>query len=353
MCLQTDRNCPTAMRTSIRTATGPYWNVWRKQVAELKFGLVGCGMLGRIHSECVAKIPGARFIAYADIVEAAAQSLLSDFGGEYATTDPGKIFSDDRIDAIYICTQHDSHAPLAIAAARAGKHILVEKPLALTMDECEAVAAAVEESGVMLMPAFKMRFYPLIVMAHDFIPEPQVLVGQMMDARWGDDSWAQDPITGGANVHSQGCHTTDILRYMAGSEPKRIWAAGGTFTHPGHPCIDQCVASIQFANGHAASWIQGDVALSQFTSKFFFELFGDGRSVQLYDRLKKATFFDGEKTWTEERPEEEGMLLENKEFISALLEGRQPSLTAHDGLQATRIVLAADKAIRTGEVQEL
>jgi predicted dehydrogenase len=124
-------------------------------------------------------------------------------------------------------------------------------------------------------------------------------------------------------------------------------------THPGHPCIDQCVASIRFEAGAVAAWIQGDAALGQFTSKFFFELFGEGRSVQLYDRLKKATFYDGQKTWVEERPEEEGFQLEDQEFVSALLEGRKPSLSAADGLQATRIVLAADRAIRTGEVQEL
>ena len=132
-----------------------------------------------------------------------------------------------------------------------------------------------------------------------------------------------------------------------------VWAAGGTLTHPGHPCIDQCVASIQFENGHIASWIQGDASLGGFTSKFFFELFGAGRSVQLYDRLKKATFLEGENTWVEERADEEGFQLENEEFVSALQQGRQPELSAHDGIQATRMVLAADKAIRTGEVQEL
>ncbi len=322
-------------------------------MGDIRLGLIGCGGLGRVHAECVSKIDGARFVAYADINEEAAKSALDTFGGDYSTTDSGRIFADDGIDAVYICTRHDSHAPLAIAAARAGKHILIEKPLALSMDDCEAVARAVEDSGVTLMPAFKMRFYPLIRMAHEFIPQPQVLVGQMMDARWGDDAWAQDPVQGGANVHSQGCHTTDILRFLSGSEPVAVWAAGGTLTHPGHPCIDQCTASIRFANGHCASWIQGDAALGQFTSKFFFELFGGGRSVQLYDRLKKATFFDGEKTWTEERTEEEGFQLENEEFISALREGRKPSLSAHDGIQATRIVLAADKAIRTGEVQKL
>jgi predicted dehydrogenase len=296
----------------------------------------------------VANIDGAAFTAYADIAESNAKAALEKFGGDYATSNIERVLRDPDIDAVYICTQHDSHAPLAITAARAGKHILIEKPLALKLEDCEAVAKAVEQAGVYLMPAFKMRYYPLVQKAHEFIPHPQVLVGQMMCPRWGDDVWAQDPIKGGANVHSQGCHTTDVIRYFAGSEPVEIFAAGGSLTHPGHPCIDQCVASIKFANGHVASWIQGDAADAPFTSKFFFELFGDGKAVQLYDRLKKATFHDGEKTWTEERSEEEGFQLENVEFITALREGRPPALSALDGIQATRMVLLADQSIRTG-----
>lgn len=316
--------------------------------------LIGCGKLGRVHAECLARIPEARLVAYADVSEEAAKGLLKDFGGEYATMDVSRVVGDPSIRAVYICTRHDSHAPLAIAAARAGKHILIEKPLALTIEDCESVALEVAKAGVVLMPAFKMRYYPLIQMAHEFIPEPQVLVGQMMCDRWPETIWPQDPVQGGGNVHSQGCHTTDILRYLAGSEPKLLWAAGGALTHTRHPCIDQCVATICFANGHVASWIQGDAATGMFTSKFFFELFGNnGRSVQLHDRLKKAVFFDGKKTWTEERGEEEGFFLENREFISAILEERKPALDVHDGIQATRIVLAAERAIRTGIVQKL
>ena len=320
----------------------------------VQLGLIGCGSLGNVHAQCVSKIPGARFLGYADKVEKAAQTALAKYGGEYATTDSEKVINDDRVQAVYICTRHDSHAALAIAAANAGKHILIEKPLALSMEDCEAVAEAVAKAGVYLMPAFKMRYYPLIQKAHEFIPEPLVIVGQMMDNRWPDDAWAQDPVQGGANVHSQGCHMTDVICHLSSSRPKRLWAAGGTLTHPGHPCVDQCVASILFENGHVASWIQGDVAIGQFTSKFFIELFGNnGRSVQLYDRFKQATFFDGKNTWSEQRTEEEGFQLENQEFVSALSEGREPKLTTLDGIEATRIVLAADKAIRTGKVQEL
>ena len=322
-------------------------------MADLKLGLIGCGSIGRIHAECVARIDGGRFIAFADTNDTLAAKAKADFGGEYATSDAGKVLDDQRVDAVYICTRHDSHAPLAIAAAEAGKHVFIEKPLALSIEACEQVAEAVERTGVSLMPAFKMRYYPLIREAKRFIDRPQVIVAQMMDNRWADDIWPQDPVQGGANVHSQGCHTTDILRYLAGSEPKRLWASGGSLTHPGHPCIDQCVCSIAFEGGRVGSWIQGDAALPPLVSKFFFELFGDGKSVQLYDRLKRACFFDGKRTWSQERPEEEGFQLENEEFIGALRAGRSPSPTAHDGIQATRIVLAADRAIRTGEVQEL
>ncbi len=335
------------MQPACESGNGSYMNT-------IHLALIGCGSLGKVHAACIAKIPGARFSAFADVNGEAAQECLKTYGGDYATADVSRVFSDPKIAAVYICTRHDSHAALAIAAAGAGKHILIEKPLALDLKDCAAIAAAVKQAGVILMPAFKMRYYPLLQKAREFIPEPQVLVGQMMDSRWADDSWAQDPVQGGANVHSQGCHTTDVLRYLAGSEPVRIWAAGGALTHPGHPCIDQCVASIQFANGHVASWVQGDAAAAPYTSKFFFELFGQGgRSVQLYDRLKKASFCDGARTWMEERPEEEGFALENREFIHALRENRQPSIQVHDGIQATRMVLAADRAIRTGEVQTL
>ena len=322
-------------------------------MSTINLALIGCGGLGRVHAGCVARLAGARFLAYIDLKKEAAQQCLDQFGGEYADDDVTRVWQDDRIDAVYIVTRHDSHAPLAIAAAQAGKHILIEKPLALKIEECEAVAEAVYRAGIYMMPAFKMRYYPLIRKAHEFIPAPQVLVGQMMDNRWGDAHWAQDPVQGGANVHSQGCHTTDIMRFLAGSEPRRVWAAGGCLTHPDHPCIDQCVAVFQFANGHVGSWIQGDACQGQFTSKFFFELFGDGKSIQLYDRLKKATLFDGKDTWVEARDDEEGFQLENQDCIAALREGRQPELTVHDGIQATRMVLAADRAIRTGQVQEL
>ena len=317
----------------------------------LKLGLIGCGTLGSVHVECMKAIGGAQFVAYADISQLAAESYLHKFGGSYATDDINKIIGDDQIDAVYICTRHDSHASLAIAAANAGRHIFCEKPLALDLKSCEQIAETIDKTGVCMMPGFKMRYYPLVREAKAFLENPQVVVGQMMDYRWKDDYWAQDPIEGGGNVLSQGCHTVDLLRYFAGSEPVAVWAAGGAMTHPGHQCLDQCVASIQFANGCVGSWIQGDAGRPDFVSKMYFELFGHDKSVQLHDRLTRATLNDPNNTQHIHREEEEGFQLENEAFIAALNNGRKTEQTVFDGVQATRIVLAADAAIRTGKVQ--
>jgi len=119
-------------------------------MTELRLGLIGCGSIGRLHAECVTKIDGARWVACADTNETAATRAGHDFHTEYATDDPQKLIDDDTIDAIYICTRHDSHAPLAIAAANAGKHIFIEKPLALTMEACSRIREAVEAADLYL-----------------------------------------------------------------------------------------------------------------------------------------------------------------------------------------------------------
>ena len=318
----------------------------------LGFGLIGCGDVGRLHVACVKKIDGADFVAYADIDAQAAQSALRELGGRYATADVNELLCDKQIDAVYICTRNDSHPALAIAAARAGKHILVEKPLALTVEQCESVAAAVESAGMYLMPAFKMRYYPLIRKAREFIPHPQVMVAQTMDNPWREGAWQQDPVQGGGNVYSLGCHMTDLIRFLMGSEPAQVTAVGGSLTHPGHPCIDQCLASIKCANGHVAAWIQGDAGMGQFTGKHLVQLFGEGKSVQIYKGLTEAAFFDGHRTSFEQSDEGpgHGYQLENQAFVSALLEGRAPEISVRDGVEATRLAAAAEESLRMGKI---
>lgn len=319
----------------------------------LQIAIIGCGSIGEIHAQCLSRIDGVHLRAFCDMDEARATSLSAKFTADYATCDPERVFRDDSVDAVYVCTHHDSHSALAIRAAEEHKHVMMEKPLALTLQECYKVGNAVEKHGIKFMTGFKMRYYPSVARAREFIPSPIVTVGQMMDARWPEDFWANDPVRGGGNVLSQGCHTMDLVCHLTASEPVRIHAEGGNFTHPGNDIIDNIVATIRFANGSVASIAQGDSGQTPFVSKFSFQLTDGLKSAHLRNRLKTITLFDGEKTTELEDPEEYGFLEENKDFVRALLGNTPPPTTHRDGLRATLLVLMAVESLKSGLPQSL
>ena len=319
----------------------------------IRTAIIGCGSIGETHAGCLAQISDAQLTAFCDVDETRAAILSGKYPGSYATADTGRVFRDDAIDAVYICTHHDTHTTLAISAAEAGKHVMMEKPLALNLLGCFDVGNAVEKSGITLMTGFKMRYYPAVATVREFIPSPILTVAQMIDARWPDDFWANDPVKGGGNILSQGCHTMDLVYYLNGSEPVRIYAEGGNYTHPGVDIVDNLVATIQFANGNVASVVQGDSGQTPFVSKFSFQITDGIKTAHLRNRLKTATLFDGEKTTQHEDPEEYGFLEENRDFIRSLKNKTEPPITHRDGLRATMLVLKALESLKTGQPQSI
>lgn len=318
----------------------------------IRIGIIGCGAIAREHARALSSIDGVELYGYADISRAAAEAMRDDFGGVVATDKPATLIGDDRVDAVYICTWHDSHAPLVERAAEAGKDVVLEKPIAINAIDALRICDAVERNRILLMTAFKLRFYPSVAIARSFVQAPIVSIAQVMDARWPDDYWAQRPITGGGNVLSQGPHAMDLLYYFNQSEPVQIYAEGGAFTHESE-LVDNVVATIRFSNGRIASLAQGDSGLTPYVSKFSFQ-FADGvRTAHLHDRLKSVTLFDGSDIITHRDEEELGMLEENRAFVRALRREIAPPTTHLDGLRATSMVLAALRAVRTGEPQNI
>lgn len=312
--------------------------------------LIGCGNLGRIHCEQVQQLDGLSMVAFCDIDVSRARSFRETYGGDYATEDVARIFDDDSIAVVYICTQHDTHAEFCIRAARAGKHILVEKPLALTVEECLAIGRAVEESGVKLMTAFKMRYYAMVRKAKELIPNPLVVTMQMMDNRWADEMWANDPVRGGGNVLSQGVHSCDILRYVAGSDPLTVHAEGGNF-YQKTGVVDNMVAVYRFENGAIGNLVQGDCRNPTLVSKFYLQLFAENRCATLSDRLCTLTYQEAGQEPVIYRGTETGFLEENRAFLEALDQDRTPAIDHRDGLLATLMILQGFRSIETGTPQ--
>jgi predicted dehydrogenase len=328
----------------------------------IKVGCIGCGSRGRLYSSLIGKIPGFEMWAYADKLEEKANASLDEYGGSYATRDVGKVITDPSVGAVFICTHHDTHHPFAVEAAQNHKHILIEKPMAMTIGDCQKIEDEVSKAGVVLAAGFKMRFMPLVKMAREVIGDPLMIIGQMMDNRWSDASWAQQPQIGGGNVISQGCHTADLLCYFAGSDPVKVHAQGGTMTHENTDIIDNIVATIEFENGAIASMIQGDAGQNPFASKFFFQLFGkDGKGVCLYNRCHDAHYWGVEEfdhvtaeTYSDETradPEGDSYLL--KHFCQSVLDGKQTEVGPREGRIATTLILKIFDSVRSGETQSI
>jgi predicted dehydrogenase len=282
---------------------------------------------------------------------------LREFGGEYATSDPMQILGDDEIDAVFICTWHDSHRPLATAAAHAGKHILLEKPLALTVDDARAIESAVQQAGVILMLGHKLRWAPVVRTVQELIPRPQFLMGQVMDHRWPDESWASQPDIGGANVLSQGCHIIDLLHALAGSDPVWVAGAGGSITHPDSPLVDQASALIRYENGVVATALMGDAGVNPVTSKFFAQVWdAEGRGACLYDRCRKAKLWGldrdeihAEDLSPEAREDPEGDHALFRAFIRAIQDRHPVPPGVVEGRITTETLQAVIQSIHTGE----
>lgn len=315
-------------------------------------GVIGCGNLGKVHTECVKQIDGYDMVAYCDIYEKQAVSLLEQYGGEYATSDRDRFFADDSLDVIYVTTLHDTHAEYCVRALQSGKHVMVEKPLALTVDDCLRVRDAVRQSGRKLMAAFKMRFYEMILKAKELIPAPVMVSMQLMDSRWGDRIWANDPVKGGGNILSQGCHAADILRFVAGGNPVETYAAGGNY-YQANGLADNVAAVYRFDNGVAGNLINGDANCPPFTSKFFMQIFAENKSVTLSDRLTTLTYNVAGEEARVYRGTETGMLEENKAMLRCMQEDTEPSINHVDGLYATLMILQTIESLKSGKPEPI
>jgi predicted dehydrogenase len=326
----------------------------------LNIAIIGSGLIGETHARCLSElgVPPALFV---DVDISRAKRLAALYSAP-ATNDPLDAIRNPNIDTVYICTYHDTHAPLAIEAARLGKHIFLEKPMALTESECRAIVDAVnltpaplllsERGSIVCMTGFKLHYYSLAKKAKELIGTPLVLSARVIDRRWPDDSWANDPIRGGGNVLSQGCHAVEMLLTLSGSKPIRIFAEGGNLHHPRLDIIDTMSATIAFENGTVASLLVGDVGESPHDGKFDFMAMNGSRTVHLYNRLTELSYFDGnrEQLFTSD---EDGFMNENREFLAAIAEERKPETNELDGRRAQWVLLRGVESIRTGMPQSL
>ncbi len=319
----------------------------------IRVAIVGCGSYGAEHAKFLSTHPGVRLHAVADLDGARAEQFKAKFGAGYATADVARIWADPEVEAVWICTQHHTHAPLAEAAAAAGKNFFLEKPLAITLADCDRIVAAVERSGVIAASGFKLRFFPAVVAARAFLGRPTLTVAQVIDDHWPSDFWANDPVQGGGNVLSQGCHIVDTVLHLHPTGPVRVYAAGGNRHHPTRDIVDTAAITLTFADGAVANIAVGDVGVPPHSSKFALQQSDGTRSFSLYNRLNALMTREDKKITEHPLQAEEGAAVIDTPFLAAVAAGGPSPCPVRSARRTTAVVLAAVESIRTGRAIDL
>jgi predicted dehydrogenase len=191
----------------------------------VRFGVIGCGVIGPVHAQAVADIADARLMAVCDEIPERAGELARTYEVD-AVTEYHALLARPDIDAVCICTPHYLHAEMAVAAARAGKHVFCEKPMALDPADMDAMIAAARDAGVQLGVCFQHRFDPVIGHLKAMIDDGRfgtLLMGSaqvrcIRDADYYNSAawrgtWAQE---GGGVLINQAIHTIDAMLYLFG-----------------------------------------------------------------------------------------------------------------------------------------
>ena len=188
---------------------------------KLRIGVIGAGRIGKLHSNNLAtRVPNAELAAISDVYEPAAKELAEKLGVPNYYNDYHKILEDPTIDAVFICSSTDTHSPISIEAAKAGKHIFCEKPIDHDLDKIKAVLEEVKKAGVKYQVGFNRRFDRNFKHVHEVVQsggigDVQIVKVTSRDPEAPPLSYVK--VSGGIFVDMT-IHDFDMVRYLSGSE---------------------------------------------------------------------------------------------------------------------------------------
>ncbi len=264
----------------------------RHDVSVFSAGVIGAGNFGtRVLIPALAS-SGARLRVIASRAGVSAAVAARRFGFERVTTDLDEVFRDESIDTVVILTRHDTHAPLVLRALEAGKHVFVEKPLALTEPELDSIERALDRSDRILAVGFNRRFAPLAqalrrkLTAH---AGPVVLILTVNAGSLPRDHWTHDPLVGGGRIIGEASHFVDLARFLIAAPIRNVSVVAAH--HDGRAQEDISHLSLLFADGSTAAihyLANGSAAFP----KERIEAFADGR-IYTIDNWRRMKVFGG------------------------------------------------------------
>jgi UDP-N-acetyl-2-amino-2-deoxyglucuronate dehydrogenase len=344
----------------------------------LGFGVIGCGMISRFHARAIAEVRGARLIGGFDVVPGAAEKFANEFGVRaYSRLDD--LLADSAVDAVIIGTPSGAHRDPAVAAARAGKHVVVEKPLEITLRRCDQIIAACAKAGVTLSTIFPSRFHDSSRLLKKAVEQGRfgrLVLGDAIvkwrrtqeyyDSGAWRGTWELD---GGGALMNQAIHSVDLLLWLMGPAVE-VQAQTALLAHERIAVEDVAAATVKFANG-ALGVIEASTAVYPGYLKRI-EIHGDAGTAVMEEEdivrwdFAKRTAADAIVADTMALKKSggggaadpaaighHGHARQLRDVVKAIQKGTSPLIDGPEGRRSVELILAVYKSAETGRAVRL
>ncbi len=327
--------------------------------------MIGTGMMGRAFAQICRQLPEARLIGVSDSVETVGRAAAEEFNVPYYG-DFVDLVARPEVQAVVVATPEDVHVAPSVAALERGKGVLVEKPIADTVADARQIISAAEKSGAVLMVGHILRFTTHHAMAKQLVDEGKVGNVQSMQIRALNGKSAQDRLKGRCSLPMfLGVHQYDFVRWIAGSEPVRVFAESqfNVLRPLGYDVEDTTWALITFANGVLgvceAGWILPDGHPSRSDHRLWVQGSQGRIEVELMPQgmmltTDQATSYPGTFFMPRVYGEIRGAFVDElRHFVTCVREEKEPMITGKDGLIAVQMAEAVQESARTHKPVEL
>jgi predicted dehydrogenase len=317
-------------------------------------GLIGAGGYAQKVLLPQFKAAGVEFCSIASASGVSARDVGTKYGFARFVSDAQAVIDDEAANLIVIATRHTSHAELATLALERGKHVFLEKPVALTDAQLDRVLDAASRSAGQLMVGFNRRFSPLAVRAKETFANrqsPLSIAYRVNAGRVPREHWTQDPDDGGGRIVGEVCHFIDLMQFLVGAAPVSVFAeaVGG---RGGVVSEDSVFITLSFAdgsNGMIAYLSEGDSSLP----KEHIEIFGEGKTFVIED-FRSARVHAGDREKKEAlRQQDKGQAAEVRAACAVVLEGKPAPITLQDLEATTRATFRILDSLRTGQPRKV
>ena len=318
--------------------------------ASVRLGLIGAGGYAKAMLLPNFKSAGAEFRSIATASGVTARSVGEQHGFRSCVSRAEEVIDDAETNLIVIATRHDTHAQLAQLCLERGRHVFVEKPLALNEEELSGVLAAAEQSRGHLMVGFNRRFSPSAVAAKGLFADrttPLSINYRVNAGRVPPGHWAHDPKEGGGRIIGEVCHFIDFMHFITGSLVTRVFAEAISCSNDAVTNDDSVFITLRFAdgsNGSIAYLAEGDPAMP----KERVEIFGSGKSFVIDDFRGTNAFQGGRETKSKLREQDKGQKDEVRAVCDMVREGKAAPIALDDLATTTRATFRVLDSLRTG-----